>query len=132
MHAEKTLVCFVEDSDIDFEMAVLATRRVDPTIEVRRVTSFHDAVRSLTDDSLSLIVLDINLPDGNGLDILRRLKKIGIADSVSIVVFSTSTNPAERSEAIEAGADEYVSKPTDSRNYLERVEEFVSRWTLGG
>ncbi|MCA9108778.1 MAG: response regulator [Planctomycetaceae bacterium] len=129
MSHKDTLICFVEDSDIDFEMAVLAIRRVCPDAEVRRATTFHDAVRTLTDEDLTLIVLDINLPDGNGIDVLRRLRRIGMSEDVAIVVFSTSANPVEQDEAIAAGANEFVTKPTNSEEYLTRVSQFVSRWT---
>lgn len=123
------IICFVEDSDIDFEMAALAARRVRPDAELRRSTTFHDAVRTLTDDKLTLIVLDINLPDGNGIDVLRRLRLLGLSESVSVVVFSTSTNPAEKQEALEAGADEFVHKPASSPEYLDAVGRIVQRWT---
>ncbi|QDU62778.1 KDP operon transcriptional regulatory protein KdpE [Planctomycetes bacterium Pan216] len=124
----KPMICFVEDSDIDFEMALLATRRVRPDAEVRRCVTFHDAVRTLGDADLSLIVLDMNLPDGNGLEVLRHLRNLGMREEVSVVVFSTSANPNDREGALQAGANEYVQKPSRTEVFLEAVGTFVERW----
>lgn len=60
-------------------------------------------------DRPELILLDVRLPDGNGLDLARDLA--GRADRPRILVLSASVLPADRSAALAAGADGFLSKP---------------------
>lgn len=126
MTAASSTIAFVEDSDLDYEMAVRAVRSVAPEAQILRGQTFHDAVRILADPSLKLLVLDINLPTCSGLDILRRFQKLEEAKRIRVIVFSTSSNPADRAAALEAGAVAYHEKPSDTREYLNTVADFVT------
>lgn len=68
-----------------------------------------------------LVLLDLNLPDGDGLDLGRELIQRGIP-----VVVVTS-RPTDRLWALELGADDYVDKPYDPRELLARVQNLLRR-----
>lgn len=126
MKTGQPAIAFVEDSDLDFEMAVRAVRSVAPEAKILRGQTFHDAVRILAEPDLRLLVLDINLPTCSGLDILRRFQKLDEAKRIKVVVFSTSNNPADRTAALDAGAVAYHEKPSNTREYLDTVAAFVA------
>jgi CheY-like chemotaxis protein len=56
-----------------------------------------------------VVLLDVRLPDGNGLDLLREIRADG--GSMHVVVMSASVLASERGEAIRAGCDAFVGKP---------------------
>ncbi|TWT78037.1 Response regulator rcp1 [Posidoniimonas polymericola] len=131
MSTEAPAIAFVEDSDLDFEMAVRAVRAIAPEARVLRGQTFHDAVKILAEPRLRLLVLDINLPTCNGLDILQQIQKLDEARRIKVVVFSTSSNPADRTAALSSGAVGYHEKPSDTQAYFDTVAAFVEPWLDG-
>lgn len=125
-------ICFVEDSDTDFEMATLAIARMDPQLSVVQTDSYDGIRQALELPSLRLIVIDINLPNDNGIELLRRLRCTGVRCGVGVVVFSTSTSPNDRRDALAIGADAYHEKPTDAADFLDCVTRLVSPWVDAG
>lgn len=125
-------VCFVEDSDIDFEMATRAIERLDHQVAVARATTFDELRQHLDLPDLRLVVIDINLPRENGFTVLKRLRRLGVRDSLGVVVFSTSTRPQDRLDALESGAADYHEKPTEASDFLDAVTSLVSPWVVDG
>jgi CheY-like chemotaxis protein len=70
-----------------------------------------------------LILLDLNLPRISGCWFLERSKP-----QVPVVVFSSSSNPADIQGSVELGAKEFVQKPTDLQEYAECVSRIVRDW----
>jgi DNA-binding response OmpR family regulator len=69
-----------------------------------------------------IILLDNNLPDGMGIDFLRELRKT----SKIPVIMVTSLSGAAQMEALEAGCDEYVRKPYDRNDLMERIKSLLT------
>jgi two-component system, chemotaxis family, response regulator Rcp1 len=70
-----------------------------------------------------LILLDLNLPKVSGSWFLARSKP-----KVPVVVFSSSSNPADIQDSTELGVKEFVRKPADLEEYAERVSRIVRDW----
>ena len=73
-----------------------------------------------------LIFLDLNLPRFNGLEVLRRYPA---SRNVPVIVLTNSTNPSDRAHAMQLGAREYLTKPSDLGAFLHCVGDVLSRWT---
>ena len=71
-----------------------------------------------------VILLDMMLPDMDGLDVLRRLREIG---STPIVIFSAQDEEASRIVGLEMGADDYVVKPFEMKELLARINAVLRR-----
>lgn len=71
-----------------------------------------------------VILLDMMLPDMDGLDVLRRLREIG---STPVVIFSAQDEEASRIVGLEMGADDYVPKAFSPRELLARVRAVLRR-----
>lgn len=63
---------------------------------------------SLFDETVEFIILDINLPDGNGLDLCRRIRK---TSQVPIIMLTANDMELDIVSGLESGADDYVTKP---------------------
>jgi CheY-like chemotaxis protein len=75
----------------------------------------------------NLILLDMNLPDMSGLDILRRLREDPAALHLKVVVLSASAMASEIERAIAAGAQDYWTKPLDFERFLEGVGKLLAK-----
>jgi CheY-like chemotaxis protein len=94
--------------------------------EVICAKSIAQASRLLAEREPDLIVLDVQLPDGDGLDLARRVKAMPPADSCAIVACTADAMTGDRERALAAGCDAYVSKPIDTRQFAALVSSMLS------
>ena len=80
-------------------------------------------------DNADLVVLDLILPDGDGIDILRQLRQNG--QKAAVIVLSSRDAEADRILALEIGADDYVTKPFSPREVVARVRAVLRRTSIG-
>jgi two-component system KDP operon response regulator KdpE len=106
-------ILHVEDEELNRRLLrAILDRAADPRL---RATIVDEAPDLLTARSMlaahvpDVVLLDVRLPDGNGLDFLRELRTEHV--SPRVVVMSASVLPAERAEAVRAGCDAFVGKP---------------------
>ncbi|WP_422844921.1 winged helix-turn-helix domain-containing protein [Acidovorax sp. M2(2025)] len=87
----------------------------------------HDARQQLRRTRFDLLVLDVGLPDGSGLDLLRDVR--GAAQTVAIPVLMLSAHGEEidRVLGLELGADDYLTKPFSPRELAARVKALLRR-----
>ncbi len=75
-------------------------------------------------DNVDLIILDVMLPDGNGIDLCRNLKTD--EKTVNIPVIIMSAHAGSQSVLEEACADDFINKPFDLDNFLMRVKKILN------
>jgi two-component system KDP operon response regulator KdpE len=76
-----------------------------------------------------LLIVDLGLPDGDGLEVIRRLREWS---PVPVIVLSARTLESQKIAALDAGADDYVSKPFSAGELLARVRAGLRRGVRGG
>ena len=68
--------------------------------------------------ALDLIVLDLNLPKSDGLDVLRYIRGRADLAGIPVVIFTSSDSPRDRSQIEDLGASSFVTKPSDLDSFL--------------
>ena len=89
-----------------------------PGYGVSRAETGAEALREAAAHPPSLVLLDLGLPDMDGLTVLRRLRATA---SMPVIVLSARDRPAEKIAALDAGANDYVEKPFDMGELMARV-----------
>jgi len=74
---------------------------------------------------LSMVLLDLRLPDRDGWLILEELKKDPVLSGVPVVVFSVLATPWQQNKAFRMGASGYVPKPVDASGLLQNIESAI-------
>jgi two-component system KDP operon response regulator KdpE len=115
-------ILLVEDEAMNRTlMRAVLTRASDPRIrlaELVEAETLADARRQLGAGSVDILLLDVRLPDGSGLDLARELVANG-ESRPRIVILSASVLPAERAAAIEVGCDAFLGKPYRPADLLD-------------
>jgi DNA-binding response OmpR family regulator len=91
---------------------------------------FDTAIKKIRLVDYACILLDITLPQGNGLDILKELKALDKADGVLII--SAKNSPDDRVLGLNLGADDYLSKPFHLPELSARVAAIIRRKSTSG
>ncbi|WP_345610361.1 response regulator transcription factor [Pseudonocardia adelaidensis] len=116
------LVLLVED-DHAVRTAMTGALR-DAGHVVQPVGTALDALRTVTDDHVDLVVLDLGLPDLDGFEALRLLR--GVSD-VPVIIATARTDEPTIVRLLNAGADDYVTKPFSSEHLSARVGAVLRR-----
>jgi DNA-binding response OmpR family regulator len=95
-----------------------------------RAADFGTAEEKIHLYRYDLIIVDINLPGGSGLEIIREVKRLG--GETGIIVVSARDALDNKIEGLELGADDYVTKPFDMAELVARVKALVRRRNFGG
>src|ERR1700730_16257893 len=98
------------------------TERAYTVATVRTCAAARDA---LCEDNYDLIILDLGLPDGDGLDLLREWRKNGFKEPV--LILSARDAVQDRVKGLDLGADDYLSKPFSLEELLARVRSQLRR-----
>ena len=85
------------------------------------------AAEHLADQRFELLILDINLPDGSGLDLLRQVRAGG--DATPVILLTANDLELEEVTGLEAGADDYITKPFNPLELVARVKTQLRRYT---
>ncbi|MEG2790105.1 MAG: response regulator transcription factor [Odoribacter sp.] len=76
------------------------------------------------------VIVDLTLPDGNGLDIVHQLKKA--QSNAGIIIISARNSPGDKIEGLEIGADDYLAKPFHLSELNARLKSVIRRRQFGG
>ena len=95
--------------------------------DVISTSSLAEGRNSLESNSFSLILLDLMLPDGSGLDLCREIKSDKIFSSIPIIILTAKDDEVDKVVGFELGADDYVTKPFSVRELILRVKAVLKR-----
>lgn len=114
----------VVDDDADIRDLILGQLRQE-NYRLLGASNLADLRRMLLEESVDLIVLDLNLPDGDGLSLCRELRADG--SDVQIIMVTARGSAIDRVLGLELGADDYLTKPFEPRELLVRIRNLLRR-----
>ncbi|MBN2857337.1 MAG: response regulator [Candidatus Delongbacteria bacterium] len=119
-------IMLVEDNEGDAVLAREALLQIKSETKLLHVYNGDEALEYLYDDRSvkpDLILLDLNLPGMNGLELLQILKKDPATEKIPVIVFSTSNSDSDIRECYRHKADNYITKPIDLSEFFEIFRE---------
>jgi two-component system OmpR family response regulator len=116
-------ILVVED-DADIRELIIAQLRREP-YNVSAADSIAAVRAAMKQSPVKLIVLDLNLPDGDGVSLCRELRAEGYEGAIMMVTARDA--PIDRVLGLELGADDYLTKPFEPRELLARVRNLLKR-----
>jgi two-component system, response regulator len=133
-------ILFVEDNPDEVAMTLRALKRANIA---NRIQLVHDGASALDflfctgafaqrqlEDLPHLILLDLNLPKVNGMEVLKRIKTDTRLRSIPVVVLTVSNRGQDVTDSRRHGADAYITKPVDFQNFSEIVPKLNLQWAV--
>ena len=120
----KTRVLVVDDDPQIIELFVDVLES-DDRFEVRTAQTGYDAGVLTHQFRPNIVVLDYMLPDINGNVVCRTIRSNPDLSKIKILIISGMVNPAEVQTLMDAGADDFIKKPFNIKNVIDRIREMV-------
>jgi CheY-like chemotaxis protein len=116
-------ILLVEDNEMNRDM--LSRRLIRRGFEVTVALDGKQGVDMAVSESPDLILLDMSLPVMNGWDAARKLKAGPGTQGIPIIALTAHAMGGDREKALEAGCDEYDTKPVEFKRLLEKINTFL-------
>ena len=124
--ASEKRVLIVEDS-ATMRGFVTAALESGGRYHVTQAKSGFEALKLLPRAAFDLIISDINMPDINGLELVKYVRSSEAHAKTPLLLISTDNRPADRERGLKLGADGYLPKPFSPENLLDTVRKLFDR-----
>ena len=116
-----SVILIVEDNEKNMKLArdVLQAKGYQ-TLEA---VNGEDGVRLALEHIPDMVLMDIQLPDINGVEAFTRIRANAATSAVPVVAFTASVTPMDRSRITDAGFDGFIGKPINLKEFLETVRK---------
>lgn len=122
MPSQQASVLIVED---DADIRIMMHRRLElEGYEVHSLACAKEVMPALAEDPHDLVVLDLNLPDGDGMDLCQDIRS---ASDIPIIMVTARGTSDDTVRGLERGADDYLAKPFETREFLARIRTVLRR-----
>jgi len=128
-HGKNGYLLMVEDEPVVQENNKMILERRG--YQIKQAYTLEEARCIIGAEPPRAIILDIQLPDGNGLDLLYEVRS---NSNIPVLVLTAMGTPKDIIKGLEAGGDDYLTKPHDLPTFIKRVEallrraELISEW----
>jgi CheY-like chemotaxis protein len=125
MKKDKPVILIVDDQleNIEFLEAYLTPQGYD----IVTAANGEEALGKLSGNKIDLILLDILMPVMNGFMVIRELRNDVELRKIKVIAVTSFAMKGDREKALQAGFDEYVTKPIDTRTFPELVKQVLTQ-----
>jgi len=99
--------------DVDANLKLLEARLTVEYFEVRTARSAREALEICLSERVDVVLLDVMIPGMDGFEACRRIKAELRTQHIPVIIITALDQPADRVEGLEAGADDFLTKPVD-------------------
>jgi len=117
------LILLVEDNEVNRRLANVLLR--SRNYEVIEAPSAGEALALLETNQPDLILMDIQLPDNDGLEVTRMIKQNPATCEIPVVAVTSYAMKGDREKALAVGCVGYITKPIDKTTFLEDIVRFL-------
>src|SRR5205085_12615779 len=117
-------VLVVEDSPTMRQLIVYALKRLSE-VKITEAQDGLDALKKLAAERFDLILSDINMPNLDGLKLVKRLRETEATKTIPIVMITTEGAVEDRQRALALGATAYITKPIQAPQVIAKVKELL-------
>jgi len=137
MNINPNFFLLIEDDNDHAELVMRIFDKVQSTIKIDRVSDGEQAMRYLNQHhefanrpKPDIILLDLNLPKIDGFEVLKFTKSHDVLKKIPVVILTTSDADADREHAYLLGANSYVTKPLEFKQFQQMLADLLNYWNV--
>jgi two-component system cell cycle response regulator len=111
--------------DVDANVKLLEARLTAEYFEVRTARSGPEALHICARERADVVLLDVMMPGMDGFEVCRRLKAEPRTQDIPVIMITALDQPSDRVKGLEAGADDFLTKPVDDIALITRVKNLA-------
>lgn len=132
MDINKTTLVIVDDDVAHSVLIQRHLKKIEIDYEIVSLQSGQQALdfvfsegdfRGKTECLAMLMILDINMPGINGVEVLKKIKSSELTRHIPIIMFTTADDPKEIDDCYKLGCNAYIVKPVDHAGFVEKIRE---------
>jgi PAS domain S-box-containing protein len=116
-------ILYVEDNASNIELMEQVMKQI-PYVKLISAASGSEGIRLVSEEMPDMILLDIQLPDLSGFEVLEQLQSKGLLNEKPVIAISANAMPADVNAALEAGFTEYITKPINITHLLKSLAKY--------
>lgn len=120
-----TRALIIEDNDNNMELITFILEHNG--IQTLRAKSGEAGVTAALDEHPDFVLLDIQLPDIDGYEVLQRIRQAGPTGSMSIIAVTSHVMAGDRERLLQAGCSGYIEKPIDPMTVIDEIKQVLER-----
>lgn len=93
--------------------------------KVDEADNAHDGIQLASDNPPDLILMDISMPDMDGLEATQRLRDISTLAHITVIALTANAMTGDRERFLAAGCDGYISKPIDVDTFVDEISQYL-------
>jgi putative two-component system response regulator len=125
---DKPVILVVDDITQNNEL--LEAYLVPQGYEIIKAVSGEEALQKLADNKIDLILLDVMMPGMDGFEVTRRIRQDPKTKLMPVILVTALKETEDRIKGIQAGCDDYISKPFNKMELLARVQSLLKSKSL--
>jgi two-component system chemotaxis response regulator CheY len=118
-------ILIAEDSPA-MRSLLISTIEVLDDYEIVEASNGFEALRLLPRENVDLVITDINMPDINGLELIRYIRNNSNYESIPLFIISTESSDKDLAKGLALGANEYLIKPFDPAQLQRLLRKYLS------
>jgi len=124
------MIFVVDDSPTDIELTTIALEATGREISVRTATDGNSVLGMLRNGNRlpDLILLDLKMPCMDGIEVLREIRSNDRFREIPVVMVTSSSLESDKTEAMAAGANDFLEKPLALERFSKDLESVLHRW----
>ncbi|MGC2457269.1 MAG: response regulator [Gallionellaceae bacterium] len=126
-------ILLVEDDQVDVMTVKRALKEIRVTNPVVNLENGEEALKYLRDPKSGkpcIILLDLNMPIMNGIELLQVIKQDAMLKRIPVIVLTTSEEQQDKISSFNLGVAGYMAKPVDYRQFVEVMRTIDAYWTI--
>jgi CheY-like chemotaxis protein len=95
--------------------------------QIETAQSVKEAYQIIRKETVNLILLDLLMPKVSGYDFLKEIKSNDHTKNIPVIVVSATADPENKKKSIEMGALDFINKPIDIQNFIDKIEAILNK-----
>ena len=124
--ALKNTVLVIDDQSTGRAILEQVVRGIDANVLVEGFENPLEAIRWATHRVADLILVDFQMPEMDGIELVRRIRLLSEYENVPIVMVTVNNDPSVRYRALDAGVTDFLNKPVDARECMARCKNLLT------